>query len=353
MSNEMEVAQTILEQMGGAGRIKLMTGAKLFLAIPPKIREDGTTNPYGEMRGGVSIKFPKPVGKNNPNYCKILLNDMDTYDVWFQKDQKILHHSSDVYAGELLRLFEEKTGLYLRLAHRKKGSSKWDDPVEIHKYAQRIVQTAKALGLRCWEEHYSAPFSQIVFLEVPKSAAEVNEQDVILSLNWKDVGSIGKYDVYLHEGLYLYVSLSANGCTVHVGKVPEERRLASRKNGSTKWEDLYHEKYKDTNWYVPIEIHKHAQDIVRVAQQFGFKSWERHPALGSIEEAPFWQQVYVCEERVGRQFDCDALIESLGWKATGKKYHEYDIYKHRDLPIYVRYRDLDNGCWIAVGIAPG
>ncbi|OGM09189.1 hypothetical protein A2Z67_04585 [Candidatus Woesebacteria bacterium RBG_13_36_22] len=107
----MQVANTILLQLGGgAGKIKTMTGAKNFIALP----------------SGVSFEFPNRKG---PNYCKVTLEPDDTYTVEFGRKAgmaklmsgdfdindiyKKLSEHKDIYWEDLKELFERETGLYL------------------------------------------------------------------------------------------------------------------------------------------------------------------------------------------------------------------------------------------------
>jgi hypothetical protein len=100
--NGREVAQTILHQVGGMGRLVAMLGAKDFLAYP----------------NGVAFKFAV-AGAGKPNYVKILLEPSDTYSVEFGRlrgrDYKVIKAFDGVYADSLRRLFESTTGLYLSL----------------------------------------------------------------------------------------------------------------------------------------------------------------------------------------------------------------------------------------------
>ena len=98
-------ALTILAQMGGAGRLKAMLGAKNFVR-----HEDGD--------GALSFQFPNKA-RSKPNYCKITLDPSDTYTVAFGRvgslDYRELATYSDIYADGLKSLFERTTGLYLSL----------------------------------------------------------------------------------------------------------------------------------------------------------------------------------------------------------------------------------------------
>ena len=109
MSNEAQnIANTILNQMGGARRLTAMTGAKNFLF-----------GHKGEgIVGGISFKFPRP-RRGAPNFCKILLTTGDTYTVEFGSchgfNYKVKSNTPTVYADMLKAVFEKETGLYLTL----------------------------------------------------------------------------------------------------------------------------------------------------------------------------------------------------------------------------------------------
>lgn len=96
-----QVATTILEQMGGQGRIVAMTGAKNFLY---------DTN-------AVSFKFPNRAPA--PNYVKVELKGDDTYTVTFGRIVKWELRSAStvegIYRDQLRELFENATGLRLSL----------------------------------------------------------------------------------------------------------------------------------------------------------------------------------------------------------------------------------------------
>jgi len=102
MSNtNLEVAYTILQQLGGARRLSLMTGARDFLG------------------DGKSLTFR--IGKNprGANKVRVTLDPSDTYTVEVFKIRggtvKALGSASDVYAEALVRNVESLTGLYLTL----------------------------------------------------------------------------------------------------------------------------------------------------------------------------------------------------------------------------------------------
>mgnify|MGYP003636314740 FL=1 len=93
----MELANEIIRQLGGAGKLKMFTGAKGFIAL----------------NNGVSFR----IGNRKTNYVKIVLNSMDTYDVTFAllRSGKMvnLREFNGIYNDGLKELFERETGMYL------------------------------------------------------------------------------------------------------------------------------------------------------------------------------------------------------------------------------------------------
>ncbi len=96
------VATTILDQMGGAGRIMAMTGARQF-----GVSEDSVTFKFANRK------------RSKPNHITIKLDATDTYTVTFARlgnlDFKVLSEQSGIYADMLIDLFESATGLYLSI----------------------------------------------------------------------------------------------------------------------------------------------------------------------------------------------------------------------------------------------
>lgn len=99
---KMAVAGTILNQMGGAGRIRVMTGAKAFWALDC----------------GLHFEFPNRQ-RSRGNLVKIELQGDDTYTVrFFNKAKgacKLVKEVEGVYCDQLKSIFEKQTGLYLSL----------------------------------------------------------------------------------------------------------------------------------------------------------------------------------------------------------------------------------------------
>lgn len=96
------VAATILQQLGGKGKVVAMIGAKHFLD------------------GGKYLTFQYPKApKNKSNAVKIILNHTDTYDVIFYAIRgtnlnEVSKHDG-IGAENLKELFQKETGLYLSL----------------------------------------------------------------------------------------------------------------------------------------------------------------------------------------------------------------------------------------------
>jgi hypothetical protein len=108
------IAQTILEQMGGGGRLKAMCGASNFTAI----------NGDDKIQGGVYFRLPGGgFCKDGINLVQIDLTWGDVYTVTFSRIRgtKITEVAKldDVYCDMLMDIFEKYTGLYLTLAARR------------------------------------------------------------------------------------------------------------------------------------------------------------------------------------------------------------------------------------------
>ncbi len=103
----MEIAKTILEQLGG-GIFIAMTGAHTFIG----------------HKDALSFKLPSNFATDGINYIRITLNVMDTYDVEFGKTygtkytQKSVHKG--IYVDDLKALISRTTGLALSLGLRSR-----------------------------------------------------------------------------------------------------------------------------------------------------------------------------------------------------------------------------------------
>lgn len=101
-----EIAQTIVQQMGGCGKLKAMVGANDFTY--GAIDNEGYSKPY------VQFKF-----KMNPKLksCRVIYDEgRDLYIMQFLgRTGKIHKELNEVYCDELISKFETTTGLLLRL----------------------------------------------------------------------------------------------------------------------------------------------------------------------------------------------------------------------------------------------
>ncbi len=99
MANGGEVARTILQQLGGAGRLNAMTGAYNFI----------------DRGNGLSFK----IKNQRANYIKITLNSKDLYDVEVGRIRgntyKVVKTANDLYFDQLKPFLEEATGMYFSL----------------------------------------------------------------------------------------------------------------------------------------------------------------------------------------------------------------------------------------------
>ena len=110
MSNA--IAETIIAQLGGHGRLSAMTGAKDFAGYSPAVSE------YGRECGGVAFKFGVR-GQKDPHIVRTLLTADDLYSVEFGRTSGLNYTTisthDGIYADGLKGLFERATGLYLTL----------------------------------------------------------------------------------------------------------------------------------------------------------------------------------------------------------------------------------------------
>jgi len=97
----MQIANEILRQLGGAGRLKAMINGKDYVGLPAGLQ-------FGFMRA-----------KNGINKVRIELNANDLYDVQFYKirgaDFKIMAEVKGLYFDMLAGAFWDHAGLALKL----------------------------------------------------------------------------------------------------------------------------------------------------------------------------------------------------------------------------------------------
>ena len=103
-----EVAQTIIKQLGGQGRLKAMIGVKGYAVLASTEK----------IRGGVAITIPA-FGRPRINVIEIRLNGKDLYDLKFYFVRagvpKLVDSAEDVYCDQLIPVVEKATGLYLSM----------------------------------------------------------------------------------------------------------------------------------------------------------------------------------------------------------------------------------------------
>lgn len=100
-----QVANTILRQMGGVGRISAMAGASDFV--------------FFDSDGGGGVMFKFKGNAKTGNKVRITLTPDDLYDVSFSyvrgMTYKPIKDLEGVYADQLKHVFETHTGLRLSL----------------------------------------------------------------------------------------------------------------------------------------------------------------------------------------------------------------------------------------------
>lgn len=100
----LEIAQTIAAQMGGMGRLKIMTGASKFVVVDD----------------GLRFCIPgKNFAKDSINLIEIILTPRDDYTMTFYRVRgltaKEVRRFEGVYCDMLVPVFTEATGLKLFL----------------------------------------------------------------------------------------------------------------------------------------------------------------------------------------------------------------------------------------------
>jgi hypothetical protein len=133
------IARTILQQLGGANRLRAMTGAYNFI----------------DTGKGLSFRIKNA----KANYIKITLNSLDLYNLEIGRirgvDYKVVAEQNNIYADQLKGMIERVTGMYLSLA---KGG-------EIEKSNNEMLQSQlKAV------EHHAKELSSIVTNKTPIEA---------------------------------------------------------------------------------------------------------------------------------------------------------------------------------------
>jgi hypothetical protein len=101
-----QVAKTIVDQMGGVGRLRAMLGMGKLPFV------------FSDIPRGVQFMWPSR-RRSKGNLVRITLRPDDAYDVEFVnasiRGHKPVKTYNMVYADQLVDLFERQTGLFLRL----------------------------------------------------------------------------------------------------------------------------------------------------------------------------------------------------------------------------------------------
>ena len=121
-----DIGKTILEQMGGTRKLQVMLGVKHFLLL----------------NNGLSFKWPSK--DRGGNYVEITLNGSDLYDMEFYvvsgMTKKLVKKFEDVYAEDLMDVFEKQTGWYTRMSsHNDERSGNMDDMNRLRMFAAGLV----------------------------------------------------------------------------------------------------------------------------------------------------------------------------------------------------------------------
>lgn len=110
------IANEIVKQLGGMGRLNIMTGAYNFIALP----------------NGVSFRIKNP----KANYVKVILNSMDEYDVEIGRirgdSYKIVSEIKGIDVSGLKGFIERGTGMYLSLSNGGQIYNGWEKQPEWH-----------------------------------------------------------------------------------------------------------------------------------------------------------------------------------------------------------------------------
>ncbi len=138
-SRNLEIAKTIIAQLGGQRRLVAMTGANNFAA--------------GNYMVTFRIKNPKV------NYVKIYLSPKDLYDITFGKISgskfSIVKEYTDIYAEDLIPIFEEATGMYLRF---NDGGTIYNNGGNIDLSERELTQIASDYAYSAGEDEERATY---------------------------------------------------------------------------------------------------------------------------------------------------------------------------------------------------
>lgn len=125
-----EVANTILQQLGGRGRLSMMVGAYNFIALS----------------NGVSFRIKNP----KANYVKIVLTPSDLYDLEVGRIRgstyKVVFEQRGIYVDMLKKSIEKATGMYLSLYSNGGGVDEKEDVIDKINKNGKLVRYIDARG---------------------------------------------------------------------------------------------------------------------------------------------------------------------------------------------------------------
>lgn len=108
---QQQVAQTIIQQLGGFGRLKAMVNGRNYVSF-------GHDAILGHEQAVAGLKFQFS-GSRKYSWCVISLDADDTYSLQFAAVRKYEwkpgKKMSGLYWDMLIPTFESETGLYLRI----------------------------------------------------------------------------------------------------------------------------------------------------------------------------------------------------------------------------------------------
>jgi hypothetical protein len=213
------IARTILQQLGGANRLRAMTGAYNFI----------------DTGKGLSFRIKNA----KANYIKITLNSLDLYNLEIGRirgvDYKVVAEQNNIYADQLKGMIERVTGMYLSLA---KGG-------EIEKSNNEMLQSQlKAV------EHHAKELSSIVTNKTPIEAWVVGKIERAAT----DLSDITHYLDGLKYEMGGMMAKGGGEVTFNDKVKAIEKNLVGKKV-PTKFKRQYGQKYNET------EAHEAATNI--------------------------------------------------------------------------------------------
>ena len=222
-----QIADTILLQLGNAGRLKMMTGAYNFSVIP----------------SGVSFRIKNP----RANYIKITLTPMDLYDLEVGRVRgttyKVIAKHEGVYNDMLKPLIEKATGMYLSL-FAKGGKLVYDR----EKYVKLLDEYDK---VGAYLEDATTEQERAKY---KKKLSEIESELHRYERNYAKGGGVGKSKSYLHlykltypNGQYRVESYDGEAMTPK--EALEKMRISLRGLKSYKYSGASSDSENYKKWY--------------------------------------------------------------------------------------------------------